>query len=521
MIRYIPLNQFNNALEGNLEEILSSGDQNAIEGLYEKLRDSYSEKDIQLALSQMKKEGAVVFHGWIAQHKVLENFITKGEIGRLELTETVKNHILFPQFQKFVSSYLQEQLLYTQPKNDSERASLFSLVCLLTDDVRPVVETKLIDPIHRRAESLLEVKATISDVDLNNTLSKILSEQVIYSLNSLSRAMYHEKVFFTERLLNLIRSSICTPQVSNWILKQLDQLRLNKEHKDKLHDIRSDLKSGKIKGLKTINAKGHIIAPFKLLGVILSLAVLIILFFFFFENSKKETIKTSSYSSFKTFTNEERVQMDSIIKILQAKHDKDYYNVDTTVNGQLVIPTYLLMRRSFQNDLMERIYLDWNKDGILQDLYLTTPVSEKCQISRRKGEKPLSTKNGEIRVQLANESAYSLVIYAGKNNPRAFAYSQYIPQDTTIEFLLDKDDVFFCVAGRSFQKFEVPSNVVPDLLPDFEFKEHFGSTDNNYIESINNPYFVKQSATAIQILVTGNNNNHFAIIELDGVLEAY
>ena len=63
--------------------------------------------------------------------------------------------------------------------------------------------------------------------------------------------------------------------------------------------------------------------------------------------------------------------------------------------------------------------------------------------------------------------------------------------------------------------------MVPDLLPDFEFKEHFGSTDNNYIESINNPYFVKQSATAIQILVTGNNNNHFAIIELDGVLEAY
>ena len=53
MIRYIPLNQFNNALEGNLEEILSSGDQNAIEGLYEKLRDYYSEKDIQLALSQM------------------------------------------------------------------------------------------------------------------------------------------------------------------------------------------------------------------------------------------------------------------------------------------------------------------------------------------------------------------------------------------------------------------------------------------------------------------------------------
>ena len=130
MIRYIPLNQFNNALEGNLEEILSSGDQNAIEGLYEKLRDYYSEKDIQLALSQMKKEGALVFHGWIAQHKVLENFITKGEIGHLELTETVKNHILFPQFQKFVSSYLQEQLLYTQPKNDSERASLFSFVCL-------------------------------------------------------------------------------------------------------------------------------------------------------------------------------------------------------------------------------------------------------------------------------------------------------------------------------------------------------------------------------------------------------
>ena len=170
---------------------------------------------------------------------------------------------------------------------------------------------------------------------------------------------------------------------------------------------------------------------------------------------------------------------------------------------------------------MERIYEDWNKDGILQDLYAATATTETSNISRRQGEKPLNAKLGKIKVSLVNESAYSLVLYAGKNESSANVYSQYIPQDTTIELLLDEGDVFFCVAGRSLQKFEVPGNVAPDLLPDFDFKEHFGSTDNNYIESMNRPYFVKRTATTLKILVTGNKRDYFAITELDGVLEAY
>lgn len=521
MIRYIPLIQLKNSLDGASLESLISGDESTIAKVFSHLNDAYSEKDIRKALELLKGDGAEVFHGWIAQHPVLENFMKNGVVDLLELTTTVKNHTLFPQFQKFVTPYLQEQLLSLNPQNDAETANLFSFVSLLTLDVRDVVESQLFKSIHRRVQVLLEASSTMGDLELQSAVSSLLSNPVISSLNSLSKAMYHEKVFFVESFLELIRSGACTPRLSNWILKQLDQLKLNKEHNDKLLDIRSDLKSGKITGLKRVTKKRSVIHPVKLVGGLLSVGVIIVLAFYFFKNSEKEMDSISSNSSFKTFTKEERAQMDSIIKILQAKHNNSYFKIDTTSSGQLITPSYLTMRRSFDNQLLERIYEDWNKDGILQNLYTATATAEKSDVTRRQGEKPLNTKPGKIKVSLVNESAYSLILYAGKNDMGAAVYSQYIPQDTTIEVLLDEGDVFFCVAGRSLQKFEVPNSVAPDLLPDFDFNEHFGSTDNNYIESMNRPYFVRRSAATAKVLVTGSKRDYFAITELNGVLEAY
>ncbi len=521
MIRYIPLNQLLDALDGGSIESLISIDEKAISVVTNKLSTTYQEKDIQKALALIRIEGATVFHGWIAQHPVLENFMKNGVVDHLELTPTVQNHALFPQFQKFVTAYLKEQLLSVNPQNDSETAHLFSFVCLLTTDVRDVIEAELFKSIHKRVKVLLEAASTMRDLELQASVSNLLSVPVISSLNNLSKAMYHEKVFYVESFLELIQSGVCTPRLSNWILKQLDQLKLNKEHNDKLFDIRSDLKSGKIQGLKTIAKKRSAVNPVKLVGGLLSLGVITVLVFYFFKNTESELDAVSSNSSFKTFTKQERAQMDSIIKILQAKHNNSYFNIDTTSTGQLIMPSYLSMRRSFDNQLMERIYEDWNKDGILQELYSAAITTEISDLSRRQGEKPLNAKPGKIKVNLVNESAYSLVIYAGKNDPSATVYSQHIPQDTTIELLLDEGDVFFCVAGRSLQKFEVPRNVAVDLLPDFDFKEHFGSTDNNYIESMNRPYFVRRSEATAKVLVTGNKRDYFAITELDGVLEAY
>lgn len=521
MIRFIPLSAIKSALNDAPLESLMKGDEAAEKEVMANLSQDFSEKDINEALTRLKVDGATVFHGWIAQHPTLENFMNSGKIDQLELTATVQNHTLFHQFQKFVTTYLQEQLLSVHPENDKETADLFSFVCLLTEDVRDVVEAQLFQSIHGRVKALLKNADNLGDLELQGAVSSLLSDPVISSLNSLSKAMYHEKVFFVESFLELIRSGMCTPRLSNWILKQLDQLKLNKEHNDKLLDIRSDLKSGKIQGLKSVAKTRSVINPVKLIGGLLSVGVIVVLFFYFFKNGENEVNTISSNSSFKTYTKEERAQMDSIIKILQAKHNNSYFNIDTTSSGQLIMPSYLSMRRSFDNQLMERIYEDWNKDGILQDLYAATATKETSNISRRQGEKPLNTKLGKIKVSLVNESAYSLVLYAGKNEPNANVYSLYIPQDTTVELLLDEGDVFFCVAGRSLQKFEAPGNVTPDLLPDFDFKEHFGSTDNNYIESMNRPYFVKRTATTLKILVTGNKRDYFAITELDGVLEAY
>lgn len=521
MIRYIPLSEITKALNGASTESIIDGDQEVLTAFMSTLSERYSEKDILKAIELIKREGAQVFHGWIAQHTALLEFMENGVISPVTLTETVKNHKLFPQFQSFVTGYLQEQLLAVSAKNDVELSSLFSYVILLTPDVRDVVEAQLIKPLHQRVQRLLEVALTLREQELQNTVSSILSEPIISSMNSLSKAMYREKVFFVESFLELIRLGVCTPRLSNWILKQLDLLKLNKEHNDKLLDIRNDLKSGRITGLKTVTKKRSVFRPVRIIGSLLTIGAITVLIFYFFKNYETDIDEVNSNSAFKTFTPEERAQLDSIIQILQAKHNHARLNIDTTSSGQLIFPSYLAMRRSFDNHLMEEIYEDWNKDGILQDLYASGTTKEVASISRRPNEKPLNTKPGTIKATLVNESSYDLIFYTGKNDPGAPVYSSVIPQDTTVALLLNEGDVFFCVAGRSLQKFEVPQNVAPDLLPGFSFKEHFGSTDDNYLESMNSPYFVKHSPDQLRILIQGNKRDYFSVTELEGALEAY
>lgn len=521
MIRYIPLSEITDALNGASIDSLIQGDKDVTAAVLETLSKKYSEQDAHKAVELMKTDGAQVFHGWIAQHTVLQGFMENGLIKPLELTNTVKNHQLFPLFQEFVTSYLQEQLLSVKAKNDFELAALFSFVELLNSDVRDVIESQLFYPVHQRVQTLLEVSLTLRDQELQNTVGELLSDVMITCVNSLSKAMYREKVFFVESFLNLIRSGVCTPRLSNWILKQLDQLKLNKEHNDKLLDIRSDLKSGKIVGLKSVTKKRSVFRPAKVIGSLLSIGVITVLIFYFFKNNEREIDEVNSNSSFKTFTQDERAQLDSIIQILQAKHNSTRLDIDTTASGQLIFPSYLAMRRSFNNQLLEQIYEDWNKDGILQDLYSSSTNKEISDISRRSNENPLSTKPGTIKVSLVNESTYDLIFYTGKNDPAAPVYSSFIPQDTTIELLLNEGDVFFCVAGRSLQKFEVPKNVAPDLLPGFQFKEHFGATDDNYLESMNSPYFVKKAPAELRILIRGNKRDYFSLTELEGALESY
>lgn len=521
MIRYIPLADISNALNGASIEALISRDEEVWRTTVNELSKEYSEKDILKAIELLKTNGAEVFHGWISQHKPLQEFMQNGVINPLELTATVNNHQLFPEFQRFVSVYLQEQLLAVKATSDEELSDLFTYVILLDKGVRDVVESQLFKPVHQRVQSLLEIAPTLRDRELQNTVSGLLSMDILNCVNSLSKAMYREKVFYVESFLDLIRSGVCTPRLSNWILKQLDQLKLNKEHNDKLLDIRNDLKSGRIKGLKTVTKKRSVFRPFRVIGSLLTIGALTVLIFYFFKNYDRDIDEVNSNSAFKTFTQQERAQLDSIIQILQAKHNNSRLDIDTTSSGQLIFPSYLAMRRSFDNPLLEQIYEDWNKDGILQDLYASGTTKEVEAISRRSNEKPLNTKPGTISVSLVNESSYDLIFYTGKNDPGAPVYSSIIPQDTTVELLLNEGDVFFCVAGRSLQKFDVPQNVSPDLLPGFNFKEHFGSTDDNYLESMNSPYFVKRSPDQLRILIRGNKRDYFSVTELEGALEAY
>ena len=136
--------------------------------------------------------------------------------------------------------------------------------------------------------------------------------ELVQIVNSLSKASYALKLEYVDTIVNTVRTNGCTVRFANWIFKQMEELKLNNEHEEKILELKKELKEGKL----AVRNHGSGKTPIRWKSVITFLFVALlgigsfyIIYFKPFSTVEDEVIADTS--SFKKFTKEERQGQDS------------------------------------------------------------------------------------------------------------------------------------------------------------------------------------------------------------------
>jgi hypothetical protein len=507
--------------EKNLDEFISV--LISKEGEKIRLENGYSVEEMNRFINSLQDQSVIIFHGWIGQNNELLNLLQKSELGCYADRTGALKHTLSTPFKKFVSPFVADRLLSLSFSNDKERAMAFSYLPLLDKDHRITVESQLFKSINADLERLaIVVKTANSEQTLVDTVKPICSSDNISAINQLSKASYANKLLFVDTALAVIRSQQCTPRLANWLIKQLEELTLNQEHEYKITSLKKDLRTGKIK-VKSAKSYSFRISWKGVLSSVLIFGVIVLAFLLIFNtDSEKELLDMPKHaSSFREFTQEERIEIDSLLKDLRSKRLTHNFHPDSI--SPYSNDHYMAMRRSFPNPEMEELYLDYYKDGLIQEALPSQncPDSVHVQFESPLGTRDLSKKNGDQISYLKNESSYDLIIIVGEKSNSGALYAGYIPVNGELEFKLSEGDALFTVAGLGLINYISPAGVDQIQLPSYNFKQHFCLTDYNYLESIACNFEVVSTNKEIKLLASGSYNDFYQIVDIKGALLKY
>lgn len=468
----------------------------------------------------------IVFYGWIEQDAALKNALLGKRLSIFVDSAKHLNHTLSDGYKKFLSPVLSDRLLRTEVNSDPERKIAFSFVQLLDEKHRAVVEDRLFQSYQDRLNELKMVSDhATAEQELVNLVTPLCSDDVIDSVNYLSRASYASKLGYVDKILNTIHSKACTVRFANWVLERMSHVELNNEHKYKLTDLRKDLRQGNLtvknhkKGQTPIRW-GSVLTM--LMVTLLIGAVIYLIVYKPFNDVEKPVF--SNNTSFREFTVEERIRMDSLLKVMDNPFDK----IDTidplTMPIQTGVDVDLVLRKSFKNDRMESIYDDLMADVELKENYPTSdcPNSKNTPFKTSTSVKSVDFMNGTHAAVIRNESEYAIILYVGEISKTGNVFASLIKPNETIEFKINKYNTLLIVAGNSYQAFVAPENSKDEEQPSKAFTHHFCETDLNYSETINTSYqFLHPREGKNKFMVMGAKSGYVHLVDVHGVLEAY
>lgn len=530
MPRFIPLNIFKE-LYTNETDLLDKENHAKfisslqIHGEAIAIKAGYSLDDFRSFQKSILTPSSIVFHGWVRNINGLTELLINGI---LDIRFVDKNkyleHQLGSDFKKFVSPFLANRLLSISSGQSNHLA--FTYTKLLDVDHCAVVENELFKPIQKQLDELkLIKKASVKEQELVNAVKPVCSDEVIESVNELSRASYAKKLAFVDGILDMIRSKACTVRFANWILKQLERVELNREHEYKITDLREDLKRGEL----TVRNKAKGQTPLRIRAIFSTVIILAMIGFagyviYYKPFSTREDEIFTNNTSFKEFTKEERQKIDSLVKEISHDRMPEEIEIDPTnpiINGGIS----LKLRKAFSNEKMERIYSDLNLDADLKINYPKDSCVEQNNLDafkRNDGVLDLISKTSGGKAMLKNESDYSIIVYVAEDKKGGNVYSAFVKSGETIDFKIARTNSIMIVAGNDYQKFMGSQHANQDELPSDKFKYHFCDTDQNYDETINSTYQLQtETSTLMKFMVLGTQSGYVHLIDLHGVLADY
>lgn len=465
-------------------------------------------------LEYLKRPNAELFIGWMEQWKELREIVLKGETsGSFSDYLRVQGHTLYASFQQFVTPFLFPQLMRTA--ESGMLSPTLEYVTVLEPDARAIIENVIYEQISSlfTAVHQLQAQKKVTEEQLVPVIHEVVNDQITAVLNAFSKRSYVHVISYVEHCFSVLESKGCTVRLANWIVKQLQQLKLNPDHLRQLSDFQQKLRSGEVRvENKGTRMSGSLLKPVLTVGTLVVFAGLItwiIVFKPWSEHPAPQEL--AGGSSFTEFTVEERKHIDSLLKIIQPEplfqysEEQDFY-----IEGrELMVDA----RKEFSNTKVDNFYKAW-EEYLLKDS-MQTP--QKCkelakQITKDvlpEGFTKLSEKKNGKSTFVRNESDFAVQVLVFNDQPGAKAYYCELKKDEQVEFNMNPGEFIAVVAG----KHAIPYQAATESIV-------FCEIDNATISSLLTSYVLKASNEySFKFLISGTNISDFQLIDMYGVLE--
>ena len=470
---------------------------------------------ISVFLSSQTQQ-TLIFNAWIERHDDLNSLLVSGTVNNLFSDKFKwKQHQFFSDFQSYISPFFDVLLLRNNASNSIEDwAKIFSYFELIEKEQRFYLEQKCysfvkieLDKLFNSLENLLDRK------HFENEFNTLLSSSVLALHSYLSQASNRLKIDFIERVLSLFKHPFCTAKLANWVLLQLQKMKLNEQQITSLNEIKDAIISGeyafnepKVERKKTV---------FKRVYGFYSLAILIVAFLIFvfkYDFSMKPELIYEG-SALKYFSVKERKEIDSVIRSMDSipklVSNPEYYGSGMTV----------FIRQSFKNKVAEKLFIDLETDRDLHyassfDTLLKTKVEDLKSLVLVSTKSLVTKKNGES-FEFKNESEYVILLICWEEKSGGQIYTSVVSSQSTIQTKVAKEDHFLMLPGFDFGK--IPT----ENLTSFKLLEHhFGTIDFNFESALQEFYVLKSPQSGKnKVLFIGKKGEVVEVMDVNGVFE--
>lgn len=443
----------------------------------------------------IQDETTILFNGWIESDSQIRSFL-KSEKKQFLFTDTkgFKNHILFKDFQRYVENFLPdfksnfdvfEDILLFQSYSELVQLSFWKKK-----------EYKVLQDFSLEIENILGIINETKDIKAFNQKACILfTDQIISIINNLSGESSYYKISFIENAILLIKDSRCSANTSGFILKQLNNLRLQDNQKESIEQTLTLYKEGKLtkqKPKKSFN--------FRLIGTLILLIVICSSVFVFYNQMNSSDLITQKdlSSSLQFFSKAERMKIDSILKekkISSMVLDSMYQNSGVGFDVSIRIP--------FSNQKAESIYQKLEKG--LSDYYFNpqTPCQSTGSFKKElKNTESLSKSIGAKSIDFKNKSDYTILIIMFDDVSHSMVYSFRLLRGEELKFSTENNMVFFFLPGDK----SIDNSLVP-----------FCQIDFNYDKGFSTPYTFLGTEKKSKVLFEGKKGDMVEIVDLGNV----
>lgn len=468
-----------------------------------------------------------IYLSWIEGNKGLHTFLTKGSADRnFKDEQRLLEHSQVKGLISFVTPFIQAPLIKAARELDTMGLT-YLVVC--ANDERMVIESLAYDQLKQLfvpANEVLDKK--IGEDAFIEKIQPILTDEVLRTINTFSRSSYALKVKYVDSVLNFLKAESCTVRLANWILKRLETLQLNTEHQEKFAELRRELKQGELSVKNTNTRKGISFSP-KIVGVITLVGIICGFVYWLIAYkplSDPEKINIANNSSFQTFTEDERKELDSLLKEMQPNRAFNLDELEMDVGQYLNEQIELVLRAPFNNEIAEQYFEDLKRD---LEIVEAMGLPKTCKpIDQPEDNLPDQMVRAEFKTVgtesvFRNESSYDVLLIAFKDYVSAPVFATYLKSGQEATIYLEDKDKFFVVPGVHYAKYVKPKTLPKDKTPpSINYSHHFCEWDRNVVHGMNTVYEVQaNSLDKYKFLIDGNPNVQLEVLDLDNVVEVH